>query len=482
VSNLATELTEAIVGSLFVAIGLAAVVAGLSARPRREFPAIWFGTFCLLYGVRLAAKSALIAAVGSLPPDLVQYIEAFITYSILIPAGLFMESLIGPGWHQMVRRTWQAGCVYAVGGMVNDLARREPEASIELNAPLLLLSVGIQVAHLLAMPRSGGWSREVRAVAVAGAIFTGTAIYETVSARNVFGRNVDLEPFAMLLFTVTLAWFVFARARTQAYGFVALSRELELARDIQQSLLPQQLPDVPGLRITGTYLPMGAVAGDFYDVILLADQRVMVLVADVSGHGVGAALVSSMVKVAFAAESERYDDPADVLGGINRALTGKFERAYITACCAVVDAPRHTVHYAAAGHPPALLRRSGGRIERLEEGGIVLTLVAAATYRSMTVAFAPGDRLLLFTDGLLEAARGTGDDFFGDAEFARVVAQTAASDDMTTSVLGAHRSWIGPRTPLSDDVTLVVVEAVGADAPGRPHAADALQSAPLSST
>jgi phosphoserine phosphatase RsbU/P len=401
VSNLATELTEAVVGSLFVAIGLAAAVGGLSARPRRELTAIWFGLFCLLYGIRLGARSALIEVVSSLRPEILQYTDAFITYAILIPAGLFTESLTGPGWHQLVRRTWQASCGYALWGVLNDLARGEPEASIALNAPIVLVSVTIQSAHVLAMARRGGWPREVFAVAVAGAIFIAIAVSETVSERRLFGRHFDLEPFAMLLFTAALGWFVFARARTQAYGFVALSRELELAREIQHSLLPQQVPHVPGLRITGTYLPMGAVAGDFYDVVLLTDERVMVLVADVSGHGVGAALVSSMVKVAFAAESERYDDPGDVLGGINRALIGKFERAYITACCAVFDPRRRAVQYAAAGHPPALLRRSDGRVERLEDGGIVLTLVPAAAYRSTAVSFAPGDRLLLFTDGLL---------------------------------------------------------------------------------
>ena len=218
--------------------------------------------------------------------------------------------------------------------------------------------------------RAAGAGRfEIRAVAAAGAVFAAVAIYETLTARGIFGPAFEAEPFAMLLFTGALGWFVLSRAREQAYGFVALSRELEVARDIQQSLLPQRMPNVPGLRIHGTYLPMSAVAGDFYDVVARPDGRVVVVVADVSGHGVPAALVAAMFKVAFAAEAKRYNCPGDILGGINRTLTGTFDRAYITACCVSIDRARETMVYAAAGHPAALLRRSGGRIRTARRGG-----------------------------------------------------------------------------------------------------------------
>ena len=123
--------------------------------------------------------------------------------------------------------------------------------------------------------------------------------------------------------------------------------------------------------------------------------------------------------------------------------------------------PRQRLEYAAAGHPPALLRRQDGRIERLDEGGIVLTFLPVATYTTVGMAFEVGDCLLLFTDGLLEAARPEdADAFFGDLELTRVVAALSPTSDVSQSVLRAHRAWIGERTPLSDDVTLVVVEGV----------------------
>lgn len=101
---------------------------------------------------------------------------------------------------------------------------------------------------------------------------------------------------------------------------------------------------------------MSEVAGDLYNVALHGDRSVSVLVADVSGHGVPAALVASMVKIAFAAEAERSSDPGRALEGMNRTLWDKFDRAFVTACLVWLDESGATLRYASAGHPPPLVR------------------------------------------------------------------------------------------------------------------------------
>ena len=439
---------------------MVAVAASLTARPRREAAPLWFGVFCLLYGVRLAARSSLIAGVTPWPPAAFEYAAAFVTYTILVPAGLLVESLVGEGRHRLVRRAWQFACVYGVTAVVNDLARQQPEASMWLNPPAVLLTLAVVVPHIASRARGRHWPPEARAVAFTLLLLTLVTTYETISEPGLVGPYFDAEPFVMLLFTGALGWFVLSQTRNQASAYAALSRELQLAREIQQSLLPRRMPQLRGLRISGAYLPMSAVAGDFYDVMARPDGSVVVIVADVSGHGVPAALIASMVKVAFAVEAERYDRPGDILGGINRALTGAFERAYVTACCAVVDSARRTIAYAAAGHPPPLLLRRGGGVERLAEAGVALALLPVASgYGTADVSFAPGDRLLIYTDGLLEAARAGTDEFFGDAELERLLAAMPASEDVLQSVLQAHRQWMGG-APLSDDVTLLAVDCV----------------------
>lgn len=458
------DLAAVVIGSLFVTIGAVSVAVAFSARPRANRSATWFGVFFALYGLRLLAGSELVQAVTTWPERVFQYLDASITYAILVPATLFVESLIGPGRHTLLRRTWQMLAIGAAGGILADLVARRPYAAVVLNKALVVIAIGVWFLHLAAGARRGRWSVEVRGVMVAGSILALTAIWETISDRGLLGA-VDAEPLAMLLFAGALGWFVLARAREQEFRYAALSRELELARSIQQSLLPQRMPDIPGLRLAGVYLPMSAVAGDLYEILTLSDRRPLVLVADVSGHGIPAALIASMVKVAVAAEADRHQRPGDVLTGINRALTGKFDRAYVTACCVVVDPERRTLMYAAAGHPPPLLRRAGGSIVRLDRGGTVLTMLPDVSYDTMEVPFEPGDRLLLYTDGLTEARRAHGEEFFGDAELGRVVSATPPADDLMRAVLDAHSRWIGEGTPLSDDISVVVIDNVEQAAP-----------------
>jgi sigma-B regulation protein RsbU (phosphoserine phosphatase) len=278
------DLAALVIGSLFAAIGTAAAPVALSARPRANRSALWFAVFCVLYGLRLLASSELVQVATQWPETFFRYVDAFVTYTILIPATLFVESLVGKGRHALLRRTWQMLAICAAGAILVDLIARRPHAAIRLNAPLVVITIAVWFAHFAARAKQDRWSVEVRWVAAAGSIFALTALYETISDRSLLGP-VDAEPFAMLVFAAALGWFVLTRAREQEFSYVALSRELELARSIQQSLLPQRVPDVPGLRIQGAYLPMSAVAGDFYEILPLSGGRILVVVADVSGHG-----------------------------------------------------------------------------------------------------------------------------------------------------------------------------------------------------
>ena len=183
----------------------------------------------------------------------------------------------------------------------------------------------------------------------------------------------------------------------------AIKEELETARQIQLSILPREIPRIEGLEVAARYIPMTSVAGDFYDFIQVDEKRLGILVADVSGHGMPAALIASMLKIALAAESAHALDPARVLSGLNQALCGKFQIHYVTAAYALVDMEKKIIRYGAAGHPPLLLRnRSAGGTREVEENGLFLGSFPEATYSSVEVPFTPGDRGVLYTDGILE--------------------------------------------------------------------------------
>src|SRR5947209_5436665 len=244
----------------------------------------------------------------------------------------------------------------------------------------------------------------------------GAALLLFAANENLGGlvaHGVNLEPIGVFVFVLCLGHAVLRSVVRSQADFVSVQRELETARRIQASLLPRRMPAMSGLDLAVRYVPMTAVAGDFYDVIQVSPTAVGVLVADVSGHGIPAALVASMVKVAFAAQSAQADDPAAVLSSMNQILCRHLEHAYVTAVYAVIDTARREITLASAGHPPALLQRVGQGAQRIEVAqGLILGFLPDADYTNTRLdGLRAGDRLLLYTDGVLEARDRAGEFF-----------------------------------------------------------------------
>src|SRR5215470_11936408 len=192
----------------------------------------------------------------------------------------------------------------------------------------------------------------------------------------------------------------------------ALNQELEMARQIQLSILPHSVPQLPGLEIAARYSPMTSVAGDFYDFIQIDEKHIGILIADVSGHGLPSALIASMIQVALAGQAPNAAEPAKVLTGLNRALCGKFSMNFVTAAYVYVDLEKKLMRYAGAGHPPILRwRNSEGKTTQLLENGIVLGMIDEAEYTALDIRLEPGDRHVLYTDGIPEAANADGEQF-----------------------------------------------------------------------
>jgi sigma-B regulation protein RsbU (phosphoserine phosphatase) len=196
-----------------------------------------------------------------------------------------------------------------------------------------------------------------------------------------------------------------------AQQLLAIQKELETARQIQLSILPSQIPKIDGLDIAARYVPMTSVAGDFYDFIVVDEKHIGILVADVSGHGMPAALIASMLKIALSAQVAHAADPAQVLLGLNQALCGKFQHHYVTAAYLFVDMQKRTLTYAGAGHPPLLLGWLIHGVRAVEENGLFLGRFPFATYSSVELPLQSGDRGLLYTDGISETTNPAGIEF-----------------------------------------------------------------------
>ena len=191
------------------------------------------------------------------------------------------------------------------------------------------------------------------------------------------------------------------------------------------------------------------------------DAGVGVLIADVSGHGVPAALSASMLKVALRAQTDRMDRPAEVLSGLNRTLGGMLGNQFITAAYVYFDPLRRELQYAGAGHPPMLLWHAATKtVESLEENGLFLGPFPAAEYSALGARFEPGDRCLLYTDGLVEASNRQ-DEEFGAVRLHDFVAANFASpaDSFCSALLNRVIAWAGQEPDSQqDDISFVLVE------------------------
>jgi sigma-B regulation protein RsbU (phosphoserine phosphatase) len=456
------ELAEALLGAIFMAVGLSAAALSAMRVRTRDRSLLWFGLFAALYGLRLLSHSSPIRELTSLSPTFWQHWIAFLSYLILVPVGFLAEAFIGPGWRGSTRLYVYASIAGVIVCMAIDLTAGRAETALPLNQLLVVAGLLLMAFHLLPRWREARHSRPLAAVMWSGALFAVIAAHETFTVGSIIGRDIDLEPVALLVFVCAVGYFAASRVFDTERRLSVIASELDMARQIQQSILPRDLPKVHGLSVAARYVPMTAVAGDFYDFHQLDASRLAILVADVSGHGVPAALIASMVKIAVAAQSEHASEPGRVLESMNRVFRGKLEKSFITAAYAVIDRDARSITYSSAGHPPAIVARADGTIDLLSAGGIMLGF-AEATYPETTTPFVPGDRLLLYTDGLIEAP-GIGPDidiFFGDAELPRAITAGARlrAEAFADALLDGVTSWAAPRGgSLADDVTFVVVD------------------------
>jgi len=242
----------------------------------------------------------------------------------------------------------------------------------------------------------------------------------------------------------------------------ALAREMEIARAIQDSLIPKNIPASPFYEIACRYSPQDAIGGDSFCFRSLSENRVGVLVSDVAGHGVSAALISNMVHMAFEFEFRRAFRAGDLLAGLNRALYPKCaEDKFVTACYAHFDFGRRRFYAANAGHPPMILyRRSEDRFAFIKPKGVPIACFEDARYESVVCDLQPGDRIIFYTDGISDAHWGEGR-LFGASRFLEIVRESTriSASGFADRILSEARAWrSAAEEPREDDMTIVVVD------------------------
>ena len=257
-----------------------------------------------------------------------------------------------------------------------------------------------------------------------------------------------------------------ARLQAQYRAKVAMERELEVARTIQQALLPRELPCVEGFDVSGWSEPAAQTGGDIYDVFPLSSgpqgksNCLGFLLGDATGHGLGPALMISEARAAIRALAASTSDLGLILVEVNRLLVNdSTDGRFVTLFAGLIDGPARRVWYSSAGQGPAFVMRAGGRrVDTLEPTGMPLGILPGPNWPARLLDMAPGDLLIVVSDGIVECTDPQGG-VFGSAallEAARRVRDRSASD-VVAEIAGQSTDFIAGRPP-ADDRTVVVVK------------------------
>jgi len=458
-----SELAYVALGTVFVFFGFASCAVAAIRRRGEVQVLIWLGMWSGMYGTSLLLRTD---AVREALPHGVQVCVPFVFNAIsflMVVIALQVWAELTLGKMRLLTQTMAAvGVAIAMGGVGEFMAtgsgaRLLPYNNLLAVCALLVLGTVVAVPGLserfLAFPNS--------VLTVSTVAFTVDALY-----RNVY-RWLHLTAFNLPLLADDLIFAAFLFSFAYVAGekvfanerrLLAIESELEIARQIQASILPAGTPTVEHLHIVAEYLPMTAVGGDFYEFVQMDRGRIGFLVADVSGHGIPAALISTMLKVAMQSAAANADKPAQVLGGLNRALSGQLRGQLISAAYLWLDVEVRRGWYSSAGHPP-LLRWGTRGLERIESNGLLFGVLPEIDYPVCEMELNAGDRFLLYTDGLVEPENAAGE-AFGSEELERVARLYAdrAPEELSRGLLAELRRWQPTAIGQQDDITLIVVD------------------------
>ena len=469
VAILPGQIADIIFGTVFLFFGLIACAIAAIRRRSGVRLMLWLGVWSAMDGLQeLAQLSAVCAVLPHWMQVSVPYLNTTISYLVLVVASLaFLELNVGR-IRLFVWGVILAALAIGLAGIGIFIVTGSDDRLMPENHLLAACSLGV-LATVVSIPRL---SRKFlvlpsRAVLAPGTlIFALQAVYTNLAGTLHYQalRISGTLGFAVLLFSFSYValQMVFASERR----LLAIDKELEIARRLQFSILPDNIPEVENTRIAVAYEPMTAVGGDFYEFLPVDQHRAGFLVADVSGHGVPAALIASMIKVAMQSVTAWTHEPSEVLRRLGTVLSGQLRDQYVSAAYLWIDTETGKARYSAAGHPPLLYwRTADGALTRIESNGMLFGVhlgpASDGDYPVRDIPLTPGDRFLLYTDGVVEPENAIGESF-GDHRLEQIMRenQSRPASELSKRLLAEVQAWQPASKSQQDDITLVVIDVL----------------------
>ncbi len=338
-------------------------------------------------------------------------------------------------------------------------------AALDYVAPLEISFLTFYVAPVLFLVWFVGPGAGFLGAAVSAGFWTWEDIFSAHAHPTIVLRITDWNLAVRAAFLALFVWVVAelkrALERERQAAQERLERDVEIAHEVQVRLFPRKDPEIRGLDCHGACRAARGVAGDYYDFLRLDAERVGIAVGDVAGKGLSAALLMASLQGAVRSFASMSDDgPASLARDLNVQIHALTEiNRFATFFWAVYDEKQRSLTWVNAGHNAPMLLRAAGTLERLPAGGPPLGALPVASYRQAATTLAPGDLLLVFTDGVTEAANPAGEEF-GEARLERILRERAGSsvESLCESIVEAVHAFEAG-LPQLDDITVVAARA-----------------------
>jgi len=458
------QLFTIVSGTIFLFIGLASVCLAAARRQSQVRLFLWLGIWSGMYGARLLIESpAVAAALPSWIQIALPFLRTAFAYLLVPVVALAWLELSIDKMRLFLRAVILLSLAIAILGIGFFVVTGSGDRLILYNNLVAALALVVLVV-IVSVP---GLSRKFlvlpnRSVMVVGTlVFAIEALHFNLSRAFHYPTWRVTGSLGLAVFLFSFGYVAVQIALQSERRLLSIESELAIAREIQTSILPSGNPELERLRVATAYRPMTDVAGDFYEFIPVDPNRIGFLVADVTGHGVPAALIAAMIKVAMQSLVPFAHDPQQVLQGLNRVLFPQLHAQLVSAAYLWLDTENHTALYSAAGHPPLLHCRDGrdSKVERIESNGLLLGVLPDSEYPLCDLAILAGDRFLLYTDGVTEAENALGQ-AFGDHKFEEVVQRnrSLAPSELSDKLFAEIRQWQSASVTQHDDITLIVID------------------------
>jgi len=458
------QAVEIIFGTFFVLVGIFSGAIALLRREKGSQVLLWLAVWSGIFGIRLLISNSIINTLPIFSNNIVGSIDVSISYLILVAALLtwyyltsgrlrfylkvmiiiaLVIGIVGIGWYLV---TGNSNALMLYNNII---------AASTLIVFIIILSVRKLSEKFLVMPNRG--------ILLAGTVlFIVEALYNNLSW--LFGYRTSPVTgwigFAILL--LSLAYVAAKMMFNNERRLIEIENEMETARQIQTSILPERVPEVSNLKIASAYYPMNAVAGDFYEFIQINKNEVGFLLADVSGHGVPAALIASMIKIAMQSVRDYARDPGKVLELLGKILGDQLHGQFVTAAYLYINSESRQARYSSAGHPPILYWNSESeKVVFIESNGLVFGVLKETEYPVHDFTFNKNDRVLIYSDGLIET-RNPSDAEFGNDRLSELIRKyhNVSAEELSKIILNELSIWQNNKPSQQDDLTWIIIDFV----------------------